>query len=468
MLERLLDIVTRLGNWGYLIVFLMPFLESAAFTGLLIPGETVVILAGFLASEGYLDLGDCLLVISLAVILGDTVGYTLGKAIGRGYFERHRRLLFLKERHLKKAEDFFARHGGKTIFLARFTHLLRAMAPFVAGMSRMPYNRFLLFNVAGGIIWTAVFTLLGYFFDQSWQLIEKWVGRAGVFILFMFLVIAGFAMLSRAATKGKDELIAWFKELSAAIASVPPVRNFRERHPRVVAFVGERLSPEGYLGAHLTAGLIVSAIFVWIFGGITEDVLTGDPLVAVDRWVSERVHYFRSPLTTAFLTAFTALGGSGAITAGGLIVAVYLLLRKRFVELIIYVTAMVGGSVLVFILKTAVHRLRPHTGITLIQIGGWSFPSGHAMMAIIFYGMLAYLFIRKSQSWRLMVFAVSAAGFMVFMIGLSRIYLNVHYLSDVLAGYAGGLCWLTVSITGIEAYNRFTALRQSRPPGPGK
>ncbi len=466
MIERLLVIFDQLGNWGYLIVFLMPFLESAAFTGLLVPGETVVVLAGFLSSQGYLDLGDCLWVICLAVILGDTAGYTLGKTIGRGYFEKHKRLLFLKEKHLKKTEAFFARHGGKAIFLARFTHLLRAMAPFVAGMSRMPYKKFLLFNVAGGILWTAIFTLLGYFFGQSWQLIEKWAGRAGVFILFVFLVIAGFGMLSRAAAKNRDELIVWFKELSGAIVSLPPIRKFPDRYPHIVAFVRERLSPEGYLGAHLTVGLIVSAVFVWIFGGITEDVLTGDPLVAVDHWVSEQVHYFRSSLTTAFLTVFTALGGGRAITAGGVIVAIYLLLRKRFVELLIYVTAMVGGSFLVFILKTAVHRIRPHTGITLIQIGGWSFPNGHAMMSIIFYGMLVYLFIRKMQSWKLKVLAVSAVGFLVFMIGLSRIYLNVHYLSDVLAGYAGGLFWLTVSITGIEAYKKFTALRKSRPPGP--
>jgi membrane protein DedA with SNARE-associated domain/membrane-associated phospholipid phosphatase len=465
MMERLLAIFAQLGHWGYLIVFLMPFLESAAFTGLLVPGETVVVLAGFLSSQGYLDLGVCLWMISLAVILGDTTGYTLGKAIGRGYFEKHKRLLFLKEKHLKQTEEFFARHGGKAIFFARFTHLLRAMAPFVAGMSRMPYKKFLLFNVAGGIIWTAIFTLLGYFFGQSWQLIEKWAGRAGVFILFVFLVIAGFSMLSRAAAKNKNELLVWFKELSGAVGSIPYIRDFRKRHPGTVAFVRERVSPEGYLGAHLTAGLILSALFIWIFGGITEDVLTGDPLVAVDHWVSERVHYFRSPLTTAFLTAFTALGGSRVLTLGGLIVAIYLIFKKRFDDLIIYVTAMIGGSFLVFILKTAIHRVRPRTGITLFQIGGWSFPSGHAMMSIIFYGMLAYLFIRKMQSWKLKVLAVAAAGFMVFMIGLSRIYLNVHYLSDVLAGYAGGLFWLTVSITGIEVYKKFTATRKIGPPG---
>lgn len=139
-----------------------------------------------------------------------------------------------------------------------------------------------------------------------------------------------------------------------------------------------------------------------------------------------------------------------------MIVSSYLMFKKRFDDLLIYLTAVLGGSVLVFILKTAVHRVRPHAGFALIQ--GWSFPSGHTMMSIIFYGMLAYLFIRRTQSWKLQVLAVSAACLIIFLIGLSRIYLDVHYLSDVLAGYAGGLFWLTVSITGLETYKRFNNL----------
>ncbi|MHB9098813.1 MAG: bifunctional DedA family/phosphatase PAP2 family protein [Syntrophales bacterium] len=457
MMEQLLAIFARLGHWGYLIIFLLPFMESAAFTGLLVPGETVVILAGFLSSQGYLDLGDCLLVISLAVVLGDTAGYSLGKAIGRGYFERHKRLLFLKERHLRKTEEYFDRHGGKTVFLARFTHFLRAMAPFVAGMSRMPYKKFIAFNVAGGILWTVLFTLLGYFFGQSWQMIEKWAGRAGLFILFLFLVIAGFIFLYRAAAQRKTELILWFTEMSGAIASRPFFRDFRERHPGTVAFIRQRLSPEGYLGLHLTGGLIVSAVFIWIFGGITEDVLNGDPLVNVDRWVLEQVHFFRTPLATTIMTAITAFGGGRMIVGGVMIIALYLIFKKRLDDLLTYLAAILGGSVLVFILKTTVHRVRPHAGFALIQVGGWSFPSGHAMMSIIFYGMLAYLFIRRMHSWKQQVFTVSAAGLIVFLIGLSRIYLDAHYLSDVLAGYAGGLFWLTVSITGLETYKRFRA-----------
>jgi len=150
ILEKLLNTISVLGHWGYLLIFLFAFLESSAFMGLAVPGETVVVLAGFLSSQGYLELGDCLWVIALGAILGDSVGYSLGKLIGRGYIERHKRLLFLKLKHLQRVDGYFQRHGGKTIFFGRFIGFLRAMAPFAAGMSRMPYGRFVIYNVAGG------------------------------------------------------------------------------------------------------------------------------------------------------------------------------------------------------------------------------------------------------------------------------------------------------------------------------
>jgi len=460
MIERLLDTIGLLGHWGYLVIFLAAFLESSAFMGLLVPGESVVVLAGVLASQGYFDLGDCLWVIALGAVLGDSVGYILGKAVGRGYFERHRRLLFLKEKHILKVDEYFERHGGKTIFFGRFVGFLRAMAPFVAGMARMPYRRFFVYNVSGGVLWSVSFTLLGYFFGQSWQLIEKWSGRAGVFVLFVLLIAAGFGYMYRTVVRRQAEITGWITSKYRVLVSDPRIRGFMERHPELVFFVRERLSPESYLGLHLTVGLAISAAFVWIFGGITEDILTGDPFVAVDTWVLTHVLYFRTPLVTGVMIAFTELGGIAAIIIVSLAVGTYLLSRKRFDYLITYIIAIIGGGLLVAVLKKAVHRMRPVTEFPLISIGGWSFPSGHAMMSVIMYGMITYFVCRDMRSWKLRGGLVTATGFVVFMIGLSRIYLQVHYLSDVLAGYAGGMFWLSVCITGLEVYRKKVSVRR--------
>jgi undecaprenyl-diphosphatase len=446
---KILSIISTIGNWGYALIFLAPFLESSAFLGVLVPGETVVVLAGFLASQGYLELRYCIIVIALGAILGDSTGYALGKAIGREYFFRHERLFLFKRGHLQKVEGYFARHGGKTVFWARFVHLLRALTPFTAGMSAMPYGKFALFNVAGGIIWTVCFTSLGYFFGQSWRLVERWAGRAGVFVLFMILVIALFVYLYEKLSENRADIYQWFR----GIASSPIVTRFEQQHPEFVAFIARRLSPASYLGLHLTIGLSISAVFIWIFGGITEDILSGDPFVAVDQWVLGRVLYFRSPLATSVMEAVTRLGGMKFIAPCTIAVVTYLLLKRRFDKATGFAAAIVGGSLLNNVLKTIIHRPRPISETTLVTVYGWSFPSGHAMTSMIFYGMIAYLLMRTMGSWRRRAFSMALAGFIVFMIGFSRIYLQVHYLSDVVAGYAGGLFWLSICITGIEVYS---------------
>ncbi|MCE5275039.1 MAG: bifunctional DedA family/phosphatase PAP2 family protein [Deltaproteobacteria bacterium] len=448
MLERLLGYLTSLGHWGYVLIFLGPFLESSAFLGLIVPGESIVVLAGFLAAHGYLDVGDCIVVIALGAILGDSTGYALGKAMGRDYFQRHDRIFLFRKKHLQKVDAYFARHGGKTIFWARFVHLLRAMTPFAAGMSAMPYGRFALFNVAGGIVWAAGFTLLGYFFGQSWRLVEKWAGRAGVFVLFMVLVVVLFGSLYKKLADNREGIVQWLREK----ASSPYLDRIRQQHPDLAAFIVRRLTPGSYLGLHLTVGLSLSAVFIWIFGGITEDILTGDPFVAVDQWVVGRVLYFRSPLATSFMEAVTQLGGIRFIAVASLAAIAFHLMRRHFDKAAGFAAAIVGGSLLNSILKTVIHRPRPISETTLVAAQGWSFPSGHAMMSVIFYGMIAYLLVRSVDSWRLKAFFMALAAFLVFTIGFSRIYLQVHYLSDVVAGFAGGLFWLSICITGLEVF----------------
>jgi undecaprenyl-diphosphatase len=454
MIERILNTITILGHWGYLIIFVAAFLESSAFMGLLVPGESVVVLSGFLASQGYLEIGDLLWVVSLGAVLGDSVGYGLGKAIGRGYFQRHKRLLLLKEKHLRKVNAYFQQHGGKTIFFGRFVGFLRAMAPFAAGMSRMPYRRFFIYNLAGGILWSLTFTLLGYFFGQSWQLIERWAGRTGIFALLMLLVVVFFGYLYRTLVKIQGEFYGWFKDKYRVFISNPYVKGFIKDHPKMVAFIRERLSPASYLGLHLTVGLVISVVFTWIFGGITEDILTGDPFVLVDQWVLNHILYFRTPVVTHFMIILSQLGGWMVITAGSLVATGYLLLKKKIHYVLSYVVAVLGGNLLFFILKIAVHRARPISETSLIGVAGWSFLSGHAVMSVIFYGMVTYFIVRDIRSRRLRVFITTAVVFAVFLIGFSRIYLQVHFLSDVIAGFVGGLFWLTMCITGLEIYRK--------------
>jgi undecaprenyl-diphosphatase len=179
LIEALLDFVWRLGYWGYLLVFLGAALESAAFLGFLVPGESIVVIAGLLASWGVLELPETLVIAVTGAITGDNVGYQLGHRLGRPWLERHGRLVGMHGGALARTDALFQRHGGKAVLIGRFVGFLRAMLPFVAGASRMSYPRFLVFNAIGATSWGIFFVLLGYFVGASWPLVERWLGRVG-------------------------------------------------------------------------------------------------------------------------------------------------------------------------------------------------------------------------------------------------------------------------------------------------
>jgi undecaprenyl-diphosphatase len=194
VIEQFIHWVSNLGPWAYLAIFLVVSLESAAFLGFFMPGETLVFLGGFLASRGVLDLKLLIPLVAAAAILGDSIGYELGRLLQKAWFLRCGRWLGLRAEHWKRVEDFFHRHGGKTVFLARFSAFFRILVPFFAGAVRVRYFHFLLFNVLGGVLWAAGSVLLGYWAGASWRTIEHWVGGTA---LIAAVLIVGLLVLAR-------------------------------------------------------------------------------------------------------------------------------------------------------------------------------------------------------------------------------------------------------------------------------
>jgi len=202
VLESLVDVVWRIGSWGYVVVFLGAALESAAFLGLLVPGESLVIVSGMLAAAGLFDLPTLITVISAGAVVGDSIGYELGRRLGRPWLlRRGARLGFHRDR-IEAVDAFFDRHGGKAVLIGRFIGFLRALAPFVAGSSRMPYLRFLAYNVAGALLWTVACVLLGYFVGAAWPVVEKWVGRTGLVLGLVVIGVAAWWLCRRHRWRG--------------------------------------------------------------------------------------------------------------------------------------------------------------------------------------------------------------------------------------------------------------------------
>ncbi|MFH1024855.1 MAG: DedA family protein [Planctomycetota bacterium] len=163
--RHLQELVTMCGGWTYGILFAIVFCETGLVVTPFLPGDSLLFAAGAIAAGGALDPGWLLALLSVAAIAGDTVNYWIGAAAGPGVFRKESGRFFRKE-HLERTRRFFEKYGGKTIVIARFVPIVRTFAPFVAGVGRMAYGRFLLFNVTGGIAWVAVFVLGGYFFGN--------------------------------------------------------------------------------------------------------------------------------------------------------------------------------------------------------------------------------------------------------------------------------------------------------------
>jgi membrane-associated protein len=165
-LDRHLDgLVQAYGVWTYLILFLVVFCETGLVATPFLPGDSLLFAVGTFAARGSLDLVTLLVLLSVAAVLGDTVNYWIGHKLGPKVFHGESSRL-LNRKHLERTHEFYERHGGKTIIIARFVPIVRTFAPFVAGIGRMSYGRFIAYNVFGGIGWVVILTLAGYFFGN--------------------------------------------------------------------------------------------------------------------------------------------------------------------------------------------------------------------------------------------------------------------------------------------------------------
>lgn len=157
-------LIQNYGLWVYAILFLIVFCETGLVVTPFLPGDSLLFVAGTLAAAGGMDAGILFGLLTVAAILGDTVNYWVGAIVGPKVFREGAR--YLKKEHLDRTHGFYERHGGKTVIIARFLPIIRTFAPFVAGIGRMDYGRFLFFNVTGGVLWVGFFVFAGYFFGN--------------------------------------------------------------------------------------------------------------------------------------------------------------------------------------------------------------------------------------------------------------------------------------------------------------
>jgi len=187
--RHLFEFATAYGIWIYALLFLIVFLETGVVVTPFLPGDSLLFATGALAAAGVIDVVAVLSLLTAAAILGDNTNYFIGRAVGPRVFKEHNR--WLKRDHLLRTQAFYVKHGGKTVILARFVPIVRTFAPFVAGVGRMHYPRFLVFDVGGGMLWVWGFGLLGYFFGNT-PLVKDNFGLAIVAVIVLSLLPIAF------------------------------------------------------------------------------------------------------------------------------------------------------------------------------------------------------------------------------------------------------------------------------------
>jgi len=389
-----------LDHWGYLIVFLSAMVEALPAFGSFFPGHTVVLLSGFLAQMGILRLDAVIIVASIGAIIGDLLGYIIGWKYGHDFVVRYGKYFFFKQEKYEKTKQLVNEHVGKTLIIGRFNTFTRAFAPFIAGISRIKLSKFIIYDILGGVAWAASSVLIGYIFGQGFETASKYFGRIMIIgIISIILIILGYRFLNK-----RKHIFAKF---------------------------------------HIYY-LILNALSIYVFSKMVEDYFNKEAVYGFDIRLDKNILEVWQPWLTKLMIFISDVFSPAVLLAAALAAVVYFLFKKKLYKAGLIFVSAGGGLVLGAILKILINRPRPLGGLVLET--GLSLPSQHALMATIFFFLVMFFFTKEITIKPLKYLFVAGNIFLILLIGFSRIYLRVHWFSDVIAGLAIGLFWVTFLI----------------------
>jgi membrane protein DedA with SNARE-associated domain/membrane-associated phospholipid phosphatase len=438
-LEHLLiDVGEKLGSWTYLLVGALAFLETGAFIGLIAPGETALLLGGLVAGQGQISVLTLIAIVWAAAVAGDLTSFFLGRRLGRAFIVEHGPRVHITEARLHQVEGFFDRHGGKAILIGRFVGLVRAVAPFLAGSSGMPLRRFVPYDVIGAGLWGSTFVVLGYIFWQSFSQLVDYAKKGALALGAVIVLLVGIVWAVRwlRVPANRATVRAWLERQAERPALAPLARLLRpvlRSSRRPARFVWDRVTP-GDLGLQLTTLFAVASVgsfvFVWDLVRVQDTAfLAGD---AGSLRLADRLH---TDFLVSLAKAISVLGSLPVAIALVVLATGVFVWRGERVYPVVLGTGLLLTWLAVNVTKDAVDRPRPAR--PLVDVEGAAYPSGHAAYAVTWLAVgVAVSRVLPNVASRLTF--VMTAIVIGLAIGVSRIYLRVHYLSDVVGGWTLG------------------------------
>lgn len=419
-------------NFAYGAVFLLAFLEAVPVIGSVIPGSLLIIGIAALIPTGTVQMWPLMAAAIGGAILGDGLPYWFGHRyreaiLSRWPLDRYPSLV-------EKSRAFIHRHGGKSILLARFTPGVRSFVPVVAGIAEMPADRFYLVNVLSAFAWAPAHILPGMLLGTSLALAGAAAGRLALLLVVVVALLWLLGWVLRFAQRSGPPRIAaiegWVREWSTS------------RDTWLARQVRSLVDPER---SEVRALLLWAAVVVataWLFLGVLEDVVSGDPLVRIDTAIYHALQALRTPAGDALMIGITELGDTVVTTSVTVVVFLWLVWQRAWRTAIYWAGAVAFAAALNSITKLAIHRPRPGD-LAYVGVSEFSFPSGHATVNAVLYGFLAFLITRQVRPvWRLPIFAAVASFAM--LMAFSRLYLGAHWFSDVVGSLSFATAWVIV------------------------
>lgn len=437
-IQPYLDYFSAHPNWAIAIVFLIAFGEALLIIGLFVPSTAVLVGAGILVGTGHLGFWPVFLATAVGAIAGDQVSFWAGKLYG----QRLKAMwpLNLYPNLVAKGEDFVREHGGKSIAIGRFVPGVKAVVPGIVGMFGMSQIFFITVNFSSGLVWTAAHLLPGVLIGQGLALAGELSGRLVVVLLVLLLLLAVAGYVIRLVVAGLSPY------LNHALGRVSEwARSYRSRPMQRFARAVSPDNPRSVLIV-LFAAVIVTAVLA--SASLIIRAASGDAVSNMDLSVFNLMREMRNAPADEIMIILTMLGDGLVMTALSVAIVVWLLWRKSYRAALAATIAIVAGKLFVPIMKYGIQRPRPVSLYDGAEF--FSFPSGHATMAAVIFGILAVLVSHSMGRWgRALVYSI--CGSVVVAIAYSRVYLGAHWLSDVLAGLLFGTVIVAAFGMAIEA-----------------
>jgi len=372
--------------------------------GTLVPGHVSIIVAGFLIKIGVFNVWfTCILAIAAAVF-GDYIGYTLGKKYGLSLIDRVKPYFFITDEHIAKVQNLISKHTGKAMILSKFSPVTRSLMPFVVGANHTDEKRFWRYNIIGSCLWALGSIFLGYIFGAGYEFANIFTGR---FVLIIagasILILWGYRFINiRFHIFKKYELIILFLNISSLYVLALSLRDAVLSGPSLNNF---DISANIFMNEHVTPFI--------------ENIAS---------WISD--------------------GGAAFMAIVGIITTAFLIRQSKWRSLSILALSMGSTAMLMTFLKEFFNRARPEDALVIVNSA--SFPSAHAAMAAAFFLVFMYILVPKIHSWIKRELFIVVCVVSTIAIGLSRIVLNVHWSSDVIAGWSLGIVCTSASILFVK------------------